>query len=232
MGKQKNELKVLFIGKLEDPYSEEAANFIRSNFVEPIIIFSRREDPFPSGLNEWKGELLISYLAQWIIPSQLLDNAAFAAINFHPGPPEYPGIGCTNFAIYNGEKEFGITCHHMLPKVDSGGIIAVKRFPIQEDDTVFSLTQRCYKAILQCFYELMNTILNGGHLPESTEVWKRRPYTRKQLNELCLLTPQMSGEEIERRLKATTFGEKIWARVKNGETTLSLEDARAKGLLS
>jgi methionyl-tRNA formyltransferase len=120
----------------------------------------------------------------------------------------------------------------MLPKVDSGGIIAVKRFPLHENDTVYSLTQRCYKAILQCFYELMNIILSDGQLPESKEVWKRRPYTRKQLNELCLLTPQMSGDEIERRLKATTFGEKIWARVKNGETTLSFEDARARGLLS
>ncbi|MFW8746219.1 formyltransferase family protein, partial [Mesorhizobium japonicum] len=81
----------------------------------------------------------------WIYPAQLLSNASFAAINFHPGSPDYPGTGCTNFAVYEGAKEYGITCHHMKAGVDSGDIIAVKRFSINEDDTVYGITQHCYK---------------------------------------------------------------------------------------
>src|SRR4030095_109021 len=100
------------------------------------IVYSERSQPFPQDLHNWKGDLIISYLSQWIIPQLLLEKAAVAALNFHPGPPEYPGIGCTNFAIYDNVDEFGVTCHHMAARVDTGKIIAVKRFPVYESETV------------------------------------------------------------------------------------------------
>ncbi len=209
----RNKTRVLFIGKADNAYAKTAADFIRTQFENPVIVFSKRTEPFPKQLFEWEGDLIISYLAQWIIPDQLLRKAKKAAINLHPGPPEYPGIGCTNFAIYNGEKEFGITCHHMLGKVDSGSIITVKRFPIFEADTVYSITQRCYVIILHTFFELMSDFLLGKEFPESREHWTRKPFTRKQLNELCELRPDMSEEETQRRIKATTYGDKVWAVV-------------------
>lgn len=207
-------MKILFIGKIDDPYSAIAAAFVKQHFKDPVIVFSKRGDSIPSELNSWEGDLLISYLSQWIIPQNLLENASMAAINFHPGPAEYPGIGCTNFAIYNGEKEFGVTCHHMFSKVDCGPIIAVKKFPIFATDTVFSLTQRCYIEILHLFTGLLSNVLQGKSLPVSQEYWKRKAYTRKDLNRLCELSPEMSAEEVQKRLRATTYGDKIWAFMK------------------
>ncbi|HEX6193717.1 MAG TPA: formyltransferase family protein [Chitinophagaceae bacterium] len=227
----KSETSVLFIGKADDPFSAVAADFISRKFKDPLIIFSRRSDPFPAHLYNWQGELIISYLAQWIIPKELLANAKKAAINFHPGPPEYPGIGCTNFALYNNEVEFGVTCHHMQAKVDTGAIIAVKRFPIFPEDTVFALTQRCYEHILHLFYEVIDFFMERSLFPASGEKWQRNPFTRKQLNELCTLTPDMTAEEIKKRLKATTFGDKIWAEVKIGPEKISYEAAIEKGIL-
>lgn len=211
MGTDKNNTKILFIGKADHVYARIAADFLKVHFENPLIIFSSRKDPFPDALYQWKGDLLISYLAQWIIPDAVLKNASIAAVNLHPGPPEYPGIGCTNFAIYNGEKEFGITCHHMLGKVDSGNIITVKRFPVFETDSVYSLTQRCYVEILHAFLEMMYGFMQGKQFAQSSESWKRKPYTRKQLNALCELTKDMAKEEVDRRMKATTYGDKVWA---------------------
>lgn len=204
-------MRVLFIGKADNQYATAAAELIRHHFHDAHIVFSSRTEPFPEWLREWKGDLLISYLAQWIIPAELIANAEFAAINLHPGPPSYPGIGCTNFAIYNEEKEFGVTCHHMLAKVDSGSIIAVRRFPILEGDTVWTLTQRCYVEILHLFYSLMTDLLEGKDLPVSQEDWTRRAYKRKELDELCQLRADMSDEEIQRRIRATTYGDIVWA---------------------
>ena len=84
----------------------------------------------------------------------------------------------------------------MNPKVDTGKIIAVKRFPIFETDTVHSLTEGCYGNILTLFYEIAQLILSGDDLPQSDEFWKRKPYTRKELNELCKITSDMSEEEV------------------------------------
>ena len=198
-------LRVLFLGKKENLFAERAAEFIRKHFNQPLLFTGDRHDKLPEEVLNWKGDLLISFIGSWIIPDTLLQQATFAAINFHPGSPEYPGTGCTNFAIYNGEKEYGVTCHYMKATVDTGNIIAVKRFPLKEDDTVYGVTQQCYQLIENLFYEIMDCILQGNPLPASAEQWKRKPYTRKELNDLCYIRPDMTKEEVERRIRATTY---------------------------
>jgi methionyl-tRNA formyltransferase len=128
-----------------------------------------------------------------------------AAINFHPASPAYPGIGCNNFALYEGAKEYGVTCHHMLEKVDTGNIIAVKYFPIFPTDDVESLLLRTYDFQLVLFYEIVGKILNGENLPLSSENWDRKPFSRKEFNELIKITSEMDKNEIERRIRATNY---------------------------
>lgn len=230
---QQKDIKILFIKKANDFFADKAAEFILLHYPSATIVSGTRQQPFPKELLNWKGDIIISYLAQWIIPTALLAKAKMAALNFHPGPPEYPGIGCTNFAIYDGADEFGVVCHHMVSKVDSGKIVAVKRFPVYDHDTVYSITQRCYSEILNMFYEIFYLLMNGEEIPQSNEVWKRSPYLRKQLNELCRLTPGMDINEAERRIKATTYVHS-WAFVQDGETIIKLteEDIKNKTYLT
>jgi methionyl-tRNA formyltransferase len=222
MMKHPQEFRVLFLGKKDNLFAERAADFISRHFRHPVIFFGTRHDKLPGEVLNWQGDLLISFISSWIIPETLLQNASYAAINFHPGSPEYPGTGCTNFAIYNGEKEYGVTCHYMKATVDTGNIIAVKRFSIKEEDTVYSVTQHCYGLIEELFYEIMDGILQGRSLPSSPEQWKRKPYTRKQLDELCYIKPGMTEEEIERRIKATMY-KGPWAYTRIGSKIFKLQ---------
>ena len=216
------DLRILFLRKKDNAYAQRAEDFVRKHFQQPLIFVGGRKDKLPAEVLNWKGDLMVSFISSWIYPGQLLSNASFAAINFHPGSPEYPGTGCTNFAIYNGAKEYGITCHHMSAGVDSGKIIAVKRFPVKETDTVYSVTQHCYKLIEEMFYEIMSQILKGQSLPVTNEQWKRKPYTRKQLDELCTIVPGMTEEEISKRIKATTY-KTPWAITKIGKHIFKLQ---------
>ena len=52
------------------------------------------------------------------------------AINFHPGTPEYRGIGSVNFALYNNSKYYGSTAHLISKQIDYGKIIDIKKFRI------------------------------------------------------------------------------------------------------
>jgi methionyl-tRNA formyltransferase len=216
-------ISVLFIGKKNDPYCEQAKEFVKLNFTQADIVLGKREDSFPDDISWWKGDYIFSYLSPWIIPDYLLERASIAAINFHPGPPEYPGIGCTNFAIYNQESTFGITCHHMAAQVDTGEMIAVRRFPLFKTDSVYSLTQRCYSYILTLFYEIVSGILENKPLPLSEETWQRKPYKRKELNELCKITPDMLSEEIKKRIQSTSFPGMPGAYVEVGGYKFMLE---------
>jgi methionyl-tRNA formyltransferase len=198
-------MTVLFIGKASDSFAEDAANFIQTVFSKTKIVMGKRGDKFPKELYDFKCDYIFSYLSQWIIPEEVLNNAKYGGINWHPGPPEYPGIGCTNFAIYNNENVFGITCHFMNPKVDTGNIIEVRRFNVLQNDTVFSITQKCYQEIRTSFNSIVKSIASSSDIPTSSEFWTRKPYTRKELNELCRITPDMSKNEVEKRIKATTY---------------------------
>jgi methionyl-tRNA formyltransferase len=201
-------VSVLFLGKKGDYYCERALDFVLANLPDSTVLMGQRGDPYidiQKKFEGWAGHYIISYLSPWIVPKYLLDRARIASINFHPGPPEYPGIGCTNFAIYNNEPFYGVTCHHMDLKVDIGKIIAVRRFPLFKTDAVFSLTQRCYSYLLTLFYDIFSLIVENKTLPSSSELWKRKPYTRAELNDLCRIKPEMSNDEISRRIRATTF---------------------------
>ena len=220
--KEPKDLRILFLRKKDNQYAQRAEDFVRRHFQQPLIFAGGRKDKLPEEVMNWKGDLMVSFISSWIYPEQLLLKAAVAAINFHPGSPEYPGTGCTNFAIYNKAKEYGVTCHHMNTEVDSGKIIAVKRFPVIESDSVYSVTQHCYKLIEETFYEIMNHILQGQPLPLTNEQWKRKPFTRKQLDELCTITPDMTETEINRKIKATTY-KTPWAFTKIGKHIFKLQ---------
>ena len=203
-------MKVLFVGKKNDLNTEQAANYCKQIFESVEVVLGDWGDKKPEQFNTWSGDYIFSYLSPWIIPDYLLTKANKGGVNWHPGPPEYPGIGCTNFAIYNDEKVFGITCHYMLPKVDTGKVIEVKRFKVLENDSVLSITKKCYAQILCSFYGIIEIIASGISLPKSNEDWTRIPYTRKELDALSEISLDMSEEEINKRIRATTY-DRPWA---------------------
>ena len=220
--KNPTDLRILFLSKKDNEFARRAADFVREKFRDPLIYSGDRRKPLPEQVLNWQGDLLISFISSWILPEKLLAAAKWAAINFHPGSPEYPGTGCTNFAIYEGAQEYGVTCHHMSTQVDVGTIIDVKRFPLEPGASVYNVTQQCYKLIEEMFYEMITGILNGKELPVSGEKWSRKPFTRKQLDELCHIRPEMEPGEIEKRIRATTY-KTPWAFTKIGPHIFKLQ---------
>ena len=196
---------ILFLGKKSDEYSKKAFDFVKSNFKNVEAHLGAWGDPLPEDIGWWEGEYIISYLSRWIISEHLIKRAKIAALNFHPAPPEYPGVGCNNFALYENAQEYGVTCHFMDAKVDTGKIIAVKRFPIFLNDDVNSLLSRTHDFQLTLFYDIIGKILKGETLPNSSEQWSRKPFTRKELNALCKITADMHEDEIKKRIRATNY---------------------------
>lgn len=183
----------------------EVLGYLRNNFSRVNLFKGNVGDVFPEAVYADKYDICVSYMSPWVIPRKLLSGVAEFSINFHPGPPEYRGIGCTNFAIYNNASEYGITAHLMIPEIDAGKIISVKYFPVSKNDSLVDLTNKCYQNIPEQFYEVFDHYLKYGKLPEADKKWSARIYTRKELNELCRITNDMPEAEIKKRVKATNF---------------------------
>ena len=196
---------VLFLGKNGDTHCKRAADFVLNNFDDVSVYFGDWEVLRLIPPIKW--DYIISYLSRWIVPGHMLKYTHKAAINFHPAPPEYPGVGCYNFALYDDAPEYGVTCHHMEEKVDTGDIISVKRFPIYPTDNVESLIDRTREYLLVLFYYVMSHILLDHKLPMSDEKWKAEPTTFQDLEQLHEIDPDMSREEVDKRIRATSYNE-------------------------
>ena len=75
---------MLFIGKADDQYSKYAGEFVSLHFPETITIYGKRGEQFPKKPMRVEGDIIVSYLSQWIIPETVLRKACVMAINFHP----------------------------------------------------------------------------------------------------------------------------------------------------
>lgn len=200
----KRDDKIVFFAK-ERFGLESAILYLRTHFRNIQVFKGSVGGEFPKDAYRASCDICISYMSPWLIPARILDEVGKFSINFHPGPPNYRGIGCTNFALYNNERDYGVTAHIMTDKADAGRIIDVRRFPILLTDTVYSLTMRCYAHILTQFFYVFDCYLTNGTLPETDESWSRRLYTRRQLNDLCRIEETMPEAEAARRIRATTF---------------------------
>jgi methionyl-tRNA formyltransferase len=214
---------LLFLGKKNDDYCNKALVFLQKNFEDVTHYLGRWGDPLPEDIGWWDGDYIISYLSRWIIPEYLIKKAKKAAINFHPASPAYPGIGCNNFALYENASEYGVTCHYMHRNVDTGNIIAVKYFPIFPTDDVLSLLSRTYDFQLTLFYEIIGKIIRCEDIPVISEEWKRKPFTRKEFNELCKITTEMDSIEIKKRIRATNYMQ-FKPTVRLGDYTFELKN--------
>ncbi|MBT5559958.1 MAG: hypothetical protein HOJ88_08690 [Proteobacteria bacterium] len=198
---------ILLLGKKDDEGCAKAVDFVETHFSKVEVHLGSWGDPLPDSVELWEGDYIFSYLSRWVLPAIIIEKARVAAINFHPASPDYPGIGCNNFALYEGATEFGVTCHYMANRVDTGNIVAVKRFPVYSKDDVCSLLKRTYDCQLDLFREILALILSGRSLPNSNETWSREPFTREELNDLALISPDMNKDEISRRVRATNYRE-------------------------
>lgn len=193
--------RILLLTKKTE-YCKEAIRIVKSKFDKVEVLSADFGNGLPRELDYIeKNTILISFLSPWIIPKQVL-NQTKLAINFHPGTPSYGGFGY-NFAIYNKEKEYGVTCHKMVKKVDSGEIIDIIYFPILETDTPFTLQQQTMTYALLLLKRVLGYIENG--FPKCDIKWSRKPYTRKDFLKLCEIKLDMGKEEVDRRIKACYY---------------------------
>lgn len=197
-------MDILFFGQKGHWAVDKCLEFLASMQCNVDPCLAGQGEKLPEDLGWIDYDLIVSYLSPWIIPVHIFQKARIGALNFHAGPPEYPGLGGVNFAIYDGTTEFGVTCHHMGEKPYSGNIIAVDRFPLYSSDTANSLTNRCHYFMLTMFINTMRTAIVGQYLEALDEKWARPQYTRSQVDDLRCIESSMNPDEIRRRVLSTT----------------------------
>lgn len=195
-------VRVVLLTK-RDRFSREAQAYAAKLWPDLEIAEGAVGDARPASLAS-TGDVLISFLSPWIVTAEELSRFPLA-INFHPASTDYPGSGCYNFALYDEAAEYGATCHHMLPKVDTGRVVLERRFPVSRSDTVETLKLATMTTMMGMFCDIADLIAAGDALPGAPTRWSRLPYTFREMNGLKRLTDDMGAAEIVRRIRATVY---------------------------
>lgn len=124
------------------------------------------------------GDFLLNFLSAPRVRSSELAKFK-TAINFHPAPPEYPGVGSASLALYDKRTEHGATAHLMDPLFDHGEIVRVRRFPIRETGYT-ALWNRSIDECLKLFQEIVRDISHGVPIVPMNIPWERNSYSRKE----------------------------------------------------
>lgn len=209
-------------------------------FEEPLTDVLRRAAPrlavsFAWSLADLEAELahdpegsrILSVGSDVIVPRRVLAGLLSPAYNLHPGPPNYPGLFPSVFALYDGAPEFAVTLHEMAPAVDSGAICKVERFKIDPRWDRLGLDTHTL-VVLMHVLESMAPDLANVHTPlrHSGDVWSGRRRTRKDFEALCHLPEGFTPEELVRRIRAVGEGPDHCLTTTRGGALLRVDTGR------
>lgn len=174
---------VLFIGD-NSFWSDRAYEFLDCIFERVTAVFWDYGNPnidVHRVVDEWSGDWIISFKSDLLLDQEVIEHAKNGAINFHPAPVNYRGIGGYHYAIDNHDAQYGVTCHHMDNEVNHGRIIKSVEFPLLEGETVEELRQRAANYCLTLLYDICSLVANKHVLPVSEMTWGSKLYTRAAL---------------------------------------------------
>ena len=195
---------LLLTGEVEGPYLADA---LRSRCERLIVAVVHDNPSLMDAVNvaakTGRPFRLVSFSTDVIVPASIIEAMSTTGYNFHAGPPEYPGSCPASFAVYEGARRFGITVHEISTEIDSGTIVAVRRFDIPPDITATDLMGQTYQALVALFSELAPAMIDATvDLTPIDEQW--RPPARKRSEAVQLASPQpdLPADEADRRRRA------------------------------
>ncbi|MCC9167757.1 phosphoribosylglycinamide formyltransferase [Pontibacter harenae] len=124
-------------------------------FHVPALLFNREafytSDTVLEQVQTFEPDLIVLAGFLWLVPQNFLRAFPNKIINIHPALlPNYGGRGMHGLNVHTavvtaGDKESGITIHHINEEYDQGEFILQERCPVHENDTPEDLAARILK---------------------------------------------------------------------------------------
>jgi methionyl-tRNA formyltransferase len=147
-----------------------------------VFMTDRFDEAWRARIAAMQPSVLYSFFYRNLLPQELLNIAPLGSFNLHTSLlPKYRGRSPVNWMIINGEREAGVTLHHMVARADAGDIVAQRTVEIAEDDTALALYHKLVPlgaSIIHEYHPLIVAGLAPRRVPDLTAgsyFGRRRP---------------------------------------------------------
>jgi methionyl-tRNA formyltransferase len=170
----------------------------------PLLVQPPRKSlaPFLETIRALAPDLLLVWSYSMLLPPELIALAPHGAVNVHGGLlPEYRGGHVMNWAIANGERETGATLAYLDDGIDTGPVIAERRFAIAAEDDAASVREHLQEAGARLLQEWWPAI-EAGTAPRTPQDESRARYHRMRTEDDGLIDWSASSAAIANLVRA------------------------------
>ncbi len=155
-------------------------------------------------IRELQPDFIVSFYYRNMVGQEILDIPQNGCLNLHGSLlPKYRGRCPANWVLVNGEKETGVTLHHMEAKPDAGEIVGQLAVDIDEKDTALELHAKLNAASASLLDSTLPAIIAG--------TYTRKPQDHGSASYFGGRTPedgqidwQQSSEKVRNLVRAVT----------------------------
>ncbi len=125
--------------------------------------------------------VIYSFSYRYLIPASVLELAPLGAYNLHPSLlPAYRGRAPVNWMLVNGEREAGVTLHHMVARADAGDIVGQRAVAIDDSDNALTLYRKLVPLGVELIDELHPKIVAGTAPRQKMDISKGSYFGRRK----------------------------------------------------
>lgn len=183
--------------RLAEPPVRKCAAAYGLPVLQPVRL---REPAFLAEVKKWGADCFV-VVAFRILPAVIFTMPEQGTINVHASLlPAYRGAAPIRWALFNGEKETGVTTFLIEEKVDTGNILLSRAVPIGPHETHGELEKRLAET-------------GADLLMETLDKWERKEAKPHQQDATCTTkAPKITAED--RVIDWTQSARKIFNRVR------------------
>jgi len=183
--------------KLQSPPVKIQADILKLKVAQP-----RNSEELKKVFNNNPADICVLVAYGRIIPAEILNKIKLGFINVHPSLlPKYRGSSPVQSAIFNGDKETGITIMLLDPKTDHGPILAEQKVAILPNDNNQTLHQRLADNGTDFLIQTLQKYLSG-EITTRPQDHSRAIYTKIIKRADGRLDWSRSADDLERQFRA------------------------------
>jgi methionyl-tRNA formyltransferase len=136
----------------------------------------RLDEPWIERIAAMRPAIIYSFYYRNLLPETALRTAPLGAYNLHGSLlPAYRGRAPVNWMLANGEREAGVTLHHMVARADAGDIVGQRAVAIDDSDTALTLYRKLVPLGVALLTE-MHPLIVAGRAPRRPQDLSRGSY--------------------------------------------------------